>query len=173
MRRRALAIGLVGLWLAAAASAAAASMPRLVSPAKIGAVGLGLSAASYRQALGEEPTRFTVPGNRVRLIFAKSELSVTLDAHGRGAVIETAAREYRTRAGAHPCGSAKVLAREFGRKLVELREPTTGTVVGYRAGNLTFSVTMDQIGSVILSSRPVSPAFAANTPHCGTGEEGE
>jgi hypothetical protein len=32
---------------------------------------------------------------------------------------------------------------------------------------------MDRIGSIILSASPVSAAAAANSPHCGGGEEGK
>lgn len=172
MVRRALAVGLCATWLVLPAGAALLGSPT-VTPTKIAGVGLGLAPAAYQRALGEPPTRFSLPGNRAKLIFAKRELSVTLDSHGRGVAIETAALEYVTRGGAHPCGPLKVLAREFGRRLVEVREPTTGTVVAYRVGTLTFSIMMDKIGSIILSSPPVSASIAANSPHCGSGEEGE
>jgi hypothetical protein len=172
MGRRTLAAGVAALWLALPA-AASVSYSRIVTPTTVAGIGLGLRPAAYQRAFNERPTRIALPAKRAKLIFARSELAVTLGARGSAIAIETAAREYGTQGGAHPCGPLKVLAREFGRKLVDVREPTTGTLVAYRVGRLTFSVAMDRIGSIILSSSPVSAAAAANSPHCDGGEEGK
>jgi hypothetical protein len=172
MGRGTLAAGLTALGLALPA-AAAISYSRIVTPTTVAGIGLGLRPAAYQRAFGERPTRIALPAKRAKLIFGRSELAVTLDARGNAVAIETSAREYGTRGGAHPCGPLRVLAREFGHKLVDVREPSTGTLVAYRAGRLTFSVAMDRIGSIILSASPVSAAAAANSPHCGGGEEGK
>jgi hypothetical protein len=162
-------IALVWLVLPAAAGT---SPSRAVTPTSIAGIGLGLQPAAYQDALRERPVRIRLPGNRSKLVFARSELSVTLDARSRGIQIETPAREYTTRGGVHPCGPLNLLVREFGSRLVVVRERTTRMVVAYRVGTLTFSTTMGKVGSIILSSAPVPAATAANSPHCGQGEEG-
>jgi hypothetical protein len=155
------------------AGVAAADPSGRIGASAIAGVGLGKTRAGYERALHEHAFASPITGKRTRLSFARAELLITLDSSGHGIAVETAAPEYKTAAGAHPCGSAAVLRKEFGSHAIPVRNPATQALAGYRVGRLAFTVRLGRIGAVMLATRSVDMQDLVNAPQCGSGEEGE
>ncbi|HEY6963118.1 MAG TPA: hypothetical protein VI408_14605, partial [Gaiellaceae bacterium] len=165
-------LALAAISLAAAAGSAVAAPSGRITPTAIAGIGLGSTRATYEAALHEHAFMAELPRGRRRLSFSRAEITITLGRTGRGIAVETAAPEYRTASGAHACGDAAVLFRQLRAEIAPVRSSATGTVSGYRAGRLSFTVRLGRIGAIMLATSSVGMQDLVNAPQCGSGEEG-